>query len=146
LTHVNILTHKVYVNVLTLLLEDRMTVTGPDFIALQVRDLDRAAEFYETRLGLRRSPAGPPGAVLFDTTPIPCAVREPSPGVDLDSASPRPGLGVALWLHADDAQALHDALAEAGVPIPGAPFDSPFGRVFTFTDPDGYDVTVHDQA
>ena len=33
-----------------------MTVTGPDFIALQVRDLDRAAAFYETHLGLRRAP------------------------------------------------------------------------------------------
>ncbi len=55
-------------------------------------------------------------------------------------------MGVVLWLVADDAQALHDALVEAGVPIPGAPFDGPFGRTFTFTDPDGYAVTVHDQA
>lgn len=123
-----------------------MTVTGPDFIALQVRDLDRSAAFYETQLGLRRLPVNPPGAVVFDTTPIPFAVREPLPGVDLESARPRPGIGVALWLKSDDAQALHDALAEAGVPIPGTPFDSPFGRAFTFTDPDGYDVTVHDQA
>ncbi|NAZ87193.1 VOC family protein, partial [Kineococcus indalonis] len=39
-----------------------MTVTGPDFIALQVRDLARSAAFYEEHLGLRRAPAGPPGA------------------------------------------------------------------------------------
>ncbi|MBS1843340.1 MAG: hypothetical protein JST53_02880 [Actinobacteria bacterium] len=32
-----------------------MAVTGPDFVALQVRDLDRAARFYEARLGLRRA-------------------------------------------------------------------------------------------
>ena len=31
-----------------------MTVTGPDFIALQVSDLERSAEFYENALGLRR--------------------------------------------------------------------------------------------
>ncbi len=43
-----------------------MTVTGPTFIALQVRDLERAAEFYEVRLGLRRTPVAPPGAVVFD--------------------------------------------------------------------------------
>lgn len=122
-----------------------MTVTGPSFIALQVRDLERAADFYETRLGLRRA-AGPPGAVVFATTPIAFAVREPLPGVDLDAASPRPGLGVALWLHADDAQALHDQLSAAGVPIPASPTDGPFGRQFTFTDPDGYAVTVHDQT
>ena len=56
-----------------------MTVTGPDFIALQVSDLERSAEFYENALGLRRAPASPPGAVLFTTTPIPFAVREPCP-------------------------------------------------------------------
>ena len=43
-------------------------------------------------------------------------------------------------------EGLHDALAAAGVPIPGAPFDGPFGRTFTFTDPDGYAVTIHDQV
>lgn len=123
-----------------------MTVTGPDFLALQVRDLARAAEFYETRLGLRRLPAGPPGAVVFDTAPVPFAVREPLPGVDLDAASPRPGLGVALWLHADDAQALHDQLAATGVPIVTAPFDGPFGRTFAFADLDGYAITIHDKA
>jgi len=123
-----------------------MTVTGPDFLTLQVRNLERAAQFYETRLGLRRLPASPPGAIVFDTTPIPFAVREPLPGVDLDAATPRPGLGVALWLHAEDAQVLHDQLTAAGVAVPVAPFDGPFGRTFTFTDPDGYAVTIHDQA
>jgi predicted enzyme related to lactoylglutathione lyase len=121
-----------------------MTVTGPDFLALQVRDIERAAAFYETHLGLRRLPASPPGAVVFDTTPIPFAVRDPLPGVDLD-ATPRPGLGIALWLHASNAQDLHDALATASVPIIAAPLDGPFGRTFTFTDPDGYAVTIHDK-
>ena len=123
-----------------------MTVTGPDFIALQVRDLDRAAAFYETHLGLRRAPVSPPHAVVFATTPAAFAVREPLPGVDLDAAQPRPGIGVALWLHAEDGQAVHDALAGAGVPIVEAPIDGPFGRTFTFTDPDGYAITIHDQA
>lgn len=119
-----------------------MTVTGPSFVALQVRDLERAAPFYETHLGLARA-AGPPGAVVFAAAPIAFAVREPLPGVDLDAASPRPGLGVALWLRTDDAQALHDRLSEAGVPIVAAPVDGPFGRQFTFTDPDGYAITLH---
>ncbi|TVT54657.1 VOC family protein [Amycolatopsis rhizosphaerae] len=123
-----------------------MTVTGPDFVALQVRDLEQAARFYETRLGLRRLPAAPPHAVVFDTAPIPFAVREPLPGVDLDAARPHPGLGVALWLHAENAQEMHDALSAAGVRIIAAPFDGPFGRTFTFADPDGYAVTIHDKA
>ena len=122
------------------------TVTGPDFIALQVRDLAASAAFYEEQLGLRRAAVSPPHGVVFATTPIAFAVREPLPGVDLDAASPRPGTGVALWLHADDAQGLHDQLAAAGVPVLAAPVDGPFGRTFTFADPDGYAVTVHDRA
>jgi predicted enzyme related to lactoylglutathione lyase len=121
-----------------------VTVTGVDFVALQVRDLEAAAAFYEKRLGLRRDPAGPPHAVVFATAPIPFAVREPLPGVDLEAA-PRPGLGVALWFKADDAQRLHDELAAAGVPILSEPVDGPFGRTFSFSDPDGYVVTVHDR-
>jgi predicted enzyme related to lactoylglutathione lyase len=121
-----------------------MTITGPDFIALQVRDLERAAAFYQDRLGLRRAPFSPPHAVVFDTTPVPFAVRDAMPDVDLD-ASGGPGLGVALWLHSTDAQALHDSLAGAGVPIRTEPFDGPFGRTFAFADPDGYVVTIHDK-
>lgn len=119
-----------------------MTVTGPDFIALQVRDLEAAAEFYEHHLGLLRAPASPPGAVVFATTPVPFAVRAPLPGIDLDSVS-RPGLGVALWLHSTDTQTLHDELVAAGVPIVTPPFDGPFGLTFAFADPDGYVVTIH---
>lgn len=44
-----------------------MTVTGPDFIALQVRDIERAAEFYETHLGLHRLPSSPPLARSYST-------------------------------------------------------------------------------
>jgi predicted enzyme related to lactoylglutathione lyase len=118
------------------------TVTGPDFLALQVRDLERAAAFYEEELGLRRAPASPADAIVFATAPVPFAVRAPLPGTDLDSG--RPGLGVALWLRAQDAQAVHDRLAARGVTILSAPFDGPFGRTFVFRDPDGYAVTVHD--
>lgn len=44
-----------------------MPVTGPDFISLQCRDLDASQAFYEHYLGLVRSPAGPPHAVVFQT-------------------------------------------------------------------------------
>ena len=122
-----------------------MPVTGPDFVSLQVRDLDASQAFYETHLGLVRSPAGPPHAVVFTTTPISFALRGLLPGTDLDSVA-QPGVGVALWLHATDVQAIHDALVEAGVTVVAEPIDGPFGRTFTFADPDGYHVTLHDRA
>jgi len=117
-----------------------MAVTGPDFVALQVRDLKASTRFYTERLGLTPAPAGPPGAVVFTTEPIPFAIREPA--VDLDATS-RLGWGVALWLKADDVDKLHDDLAAHGVPIVTALFDGPFGRTFAFADPDGYVVTLH---
>ena len=121
-----------------------MTVTGPDFIALQVRDLERAANFYESVVGLTRAPVSPPHAVVFTTSPIAFAVRDAAPGVDLDSIA-QPGLGVALWMHDPDVSALHTAVVAAGAKVAQEPFDGPFGKTFTFLDPDGYAITVHDR-
>jgi predicted enzyme related to lactoylglutathione lyase len=120
-----------------------MTVLGPDFVALQVRDLAASATWYETHLGLQRAPQGPPGAVVFTTSPVAFAVREPLPGTDLDAITPRPGAGVALWLATDDADALHDRLREAGADIVAPPADGPFGLFFSVADPDGYVLTLH---
>jgi predicted enzyme related to lactoylglutathione lyase len=117
-----------------------VTVIGPDFIALQVSDLEAAAAFYTEQLGLERAAQSPPGAVVFATTPIPFAVREP--GIDLKAVE-RLGWGVALWLKAGDPQALHDRFVVAGVRIVTEPFDGPFGRTFVFADPDGYAITIH---
>ncbi len=122
-----------------------MPATGPDFISLQARDLPASQAFYERYLGLVRSPAGPPHAVVFETKPIAFALRDVLAGTDLDSA-PRPGVGAAIWLHATDVQEIHDALAADGHTIVAAPIDGPFGRTFTFADPDGYHVTLHDRA
>ena len=51
-----------------------------------------------------------------------------------------------ISLHATDVQAIHDALVADGHTIVSAPIDGPFGRTFTFADPDGYQVTLHDRA
>ncbi|GAB2804671.1 VOC family protein [Streptomyces sp. NPDC054796] len=118
-----------------------ISIDGPDFVALQVRDLEAAAAFCEKHLGLRRTPASPPGAVVFDTKPTPFAVREPLPGTDLDAG--RPGLGVALWFSTPDAQGLRDQLTEAGVEVLTPLRDSPFGPMFSFVGPEGYVLTVH---
>lgn len=122
-----------------------MPVTGPDFISLQVRDLAASHAFYEKYLGLRRSPAGPPHAVVFDTAPIAFALRDLAPGTDLTGVA-QPGIGVAVWLHATGVQEIHDELAADGHRIVMDPIDGPFGRTFTFADPDGYQVTLHDRG
>ena len=93
-----------------------MPVTGPDFVSLQTRDLAASQAFYEQYLGLVRSPAGPPHAVVFTTTPIAFALREAVAGTDI-AGTPQPGIGAAMWLHATDVQAIHDALVADGVDL-----------------------------
>lgn len=119
-----------------------VTTYGPDFVALQVRDMDAAATFFEQQLGMRRAAVSPPHAVVFDTKPIPFAVRELLPGVDLAEPA-RPGLGVVLWFRTSDAHSLHDRLAAGGVKILTPMADSPFGPVFSFEGPEGYTLTAH---
>ena len=119
-----------------------MTMTGPDFISLQVRDLEKAADFYESVVGLTRAAVSPPHAVVFDTAPIAFAVRD-LVGDEIDAGAA--GLGVALWFHDPEASTLHAAMVAAGVTISTEPVDGPFGFTFTFRDLDGYAVTVHDR-
>lgn len=106
--------------------------------------MPRSAAFYEKHLGFTRQ-VGPPHAIVFATTPAAFAVRTPLPGVDLDTTNPL-GLGVGVWLHTTDAQAIHHTLVADGVTITSSPIDGPFGRTFTFADPDGYQITLHDRA
>jgi predicted enzyme related to lactoylglutathione lyase len=118
-------------------------VKGIDFTALQVRDLDSSAQFYTDVIGLSRAPQSPPDAVVFATEPTPFAVRKPA--VDLDATS-KLGWGVAVWFLADDAHAVHKRVVDAGRPIITEPAPGPFGITFSFADPDGYTITVHDNG
>jgi hypothetical protein len=54
------------------------------------------------------------------------ALRDVVPGTDFDAVAP-PGIGAAIRLHATDVH-------------------GPFGRTFTFADPDGSQVTLHDRS
>jgi len=113
---------------------------GPDFIGIQTPDLDAALAFYRDVVGLTPAPKAPPGAIVFDTQPIPFAVRTPIGDFD---PSAKLGVGIALWFGCDDADALHAHLLERGVAIAFAPKDGPFGRYFAFVDPFGYTITAH---
>lgn len=116
------------------------TPIGPDFIALQVRDLSASRKFYVEIFGFEASSHCPPGAVIFKTEPIPFALREPLR--PLPEAGPL-GVGMALWLACTDADALHDLIVERGGVILSPLADGPFGRFFVAGDPDGYAITFH---
>lgn len=113
---------------------------GPDFIALQVRDLEISKLFYMEHLQLSLADQSPPGAVVFKTSPIPFAIR--TAAIDL-SASPQLGWGVAIWLACKDADFFYESLQKAAVSILTPIHDGAFGRFFTFKDPDGYSITLH---
>jgi len=116
------------------------TPIGPDFIALQVRDLAASSKFYVEIFGFKAAAQSPPGAVVFKTAPIPLALREPLG--PLPEAGPL-GVGMVLWIACDDADALHDLIVERGGAILSPLADGPFGRFFVAADPEGYAITFH---
>jgi predicted enzyme related to lactoylglutathione lyase len=116
------------------------TPFGPDFIALQVRDLAASARFYADVFGFEVAKRSPPGACVLETRPIPLALREPVGPLPAKEAL---GLGMVLWIACDDADRLHDDVVERGGSILAPLADGPFGRFFVASDPDGYAITFH---
>jgi predicted enzyme related to lactoylglutathione lyase len=116
------------------------TPTGPDFIALQVRDLAASRKFYVETFGFELSAHCPPGAVIFNTAPIPFALREPLRALPETGSL---GVGMVLWIACADADSLHDLIVERGGSILSSLADGPFGRFFVAADPDGYAITFH---
>ncbi len=121
---------------------DMPGVVGPGFISITVTDVQRSAVFYEQHLGAKRDP------YEFGSTTVAFlgwpafAVSAPRPG----QPEPSPdSTTIVLWWRAADAQALYQRLSDAGVPIIREPFDGPFGRQFTLTDPDGYKINVYEK-
>lgn len=113
---------------------------GPDFIALQVRDLAASRKFYMEVFGFEASVQSPPGAVVFKTEPIPLALRE---GLRPLPETGSLGVGMVLWIACPDADVLHDLVVRRGGAILGPLEDGPFGRFFVAGDPDGYAITFH---
>ncbi|ELX11848.1 glyoxalase/bleomycin resistance protein/dioxygenase family protein [Janthinobacterium sp. HH01] len=116
------------------------TPIGPDFIALQVRDLAISRKFYLEIFGFEASEHCPPGAVIFKTEPIPLALRVPLRELPETGLL---GVGMALWIACADADALHDLVVQRGGAILSPLADGPFGRFFVAADPDGYAITFH---
>lgn len=116
------------------------TPLGPDFLALQVRNLAASRRFYTDIFGFEVSEHCPPGAVIFKTEPIPLALRDP---LDELPEAGSLGVGMALWIACTDADALHNLIIKRGGVILSPLTDGPFGRFFVASDPDGYAITFH---
>jgi predicted enzyme related to lactoylglutathione lyase len=119
-------------------------ITGsPGFISISVADAARSAEFYEKYLGAVRDTFDfGPDAVAFVGWPTFAVNATRLPG----QPAPNPETnGIQLWWRASDAQALFKIVTADGVPVVREPFDGPFGRTFTMSDPDGYRVTVYEK-
>ncbi|RKT55707.1 VOC family protein [Saccharothrix australiensis] len=115
---------------------------GPNFLTLQVRDVERSVRFYTELVGFPAAESSKnPDAVVLETRPIKVALRRA--GIDLD-AVPRLGWGVVLWIKAEDPDGLAAKLAAADVTITKPPCDGFCGREFQFRDPDGYELTVYE--
>lgn len=113
---------------------------GLDFVTLLVSDLEASYNFYKEKIGLRESLEKQPNAYAFDIKPCGLAIRQSPDGHKVEN----PGHGIIIWLRAADATSLHDELKERAVPIVADLRKSPFGMTFSFKDPDGYVIAVHD--
>lgn len=115
-------------------------ISGPDFITLLVGDLERSYKFYKEQIGLNESSEKRPNAHAFATKPCGLAIRQSPDTRKVEN----PGRGIIIWLRTSDAPSLHKELKERAVPIVEDLRKSPFGMTFSFKDPDGYIIAVHD--
>ena len=115
-------------------------VEGIDFVTLLVSDLESSYHFYKEKVGMTESAEQRPNAHAFSMKPSGFAIRQ-SP--DKRKIS-QPGQGIIIWLKTTDAVALHADFLKRGVPIVEKLRQGPFGMTFSFQDPDGYVLAVHD--
>src|SRR3954453_17562927 len=95
-------------------------VTGIDFVSVPTQDLERAAAFYGTTLGLRRSMYKPErNFAEFETGDVTLSVVDP---VKMGIGDFRPNAN-HLALHVEDVAASCSTLEERGVAFTGDVFD-----------------------
>jgi len=110
-----------------------------DFIAVPVRDRERAARFYEDTLGLHRNPNSTATWVEFETGNVTLALVDPpsagQPFVPLPFGS--------IVIRVPDVAAAKAKLQEAGVEFIGETWDSGVCHGAVFTDSEGNGLAVH---
>lgn len=114
-----------------------------DFVSIPVRDLKRAAEFYEGTLGLTRSPGSGDRWVEYDLENVTIALVSPEAmGPQfLENFAPT---SVPIAFRVDDVAAMKARLEQAGVQLYGDDvIDSGVCHIAGFFDPDGNALALH---
>ncbi|MEA2324280.1 MAG: hypothetical protein QOD81_4130 [Solirubrobacteraceae bacterium] len=115
-------------------------VTGVDFVSVPTQNLERAAAFYGTTLGLHRSTYRPErNFAEFETGTVTLSVVDPE---RMGIGSFRPNAN-HVALQVEDVAAARAALEERGVAFAGDTFDSGVCHMAFFADPDGNALMLH---
>jgi predicted enzyme related to lactoylglutathione lyase len=119
-----------------------INVEKVDFVAVPVRDLQRADDFYGKTLGLTRSRGSGPRWVEYETENVTIALISPEAmGPQfLDDFQPNK---VPIALRVPDVEKARAKLQEAGVEFEGDVIDSGVCHIAGFTDPDGNALILH---
>ncbi len=110
-----------------------------DFIAVPVRDRDRAVKFYGETLGLECNPNSTDTWVEFETGNVTLAIVVPEE-IGWEHA-PLPFGSLAIRV--PDVAEARRKLEDAGVEFRGETFDSGVCNGALFTDPDGNGLIIH---
>jgi catechol 2,3-dioxygenase-like lactoylglutathione lyase family enzyme len=114
-------------------------VERTDFIGVNVRDRDRASEFYGETLGLKRNPNASEAWPEFEAENVGLVLSTPE---QKGGGDYRPEYGIALRV-ADVADSM-ERLRERGVEFEfPEPYDSGVCHMAFFTDPDGNGLMLH---
>jgi predicted enzyme related to lactoylglutathione lyase len=114
-------------------------VTGVDFVPFSTQDLEKAMDFYGTKLGLPRSVHVPErNYAEFETGNVTLSIVD----------GERMGIGhnvnrTAMALHVDDVAAARAELEERGVQFQGDILDTGVCHMAFFADPDGNALMLH---
>jgi catechol 2,3-dioxygenase-like lactoylglutathione lyase family enzyme len=111
-----------------------------DFIAVPVRDLARAEEFYGRTLGLERNPNSSERWVEYELGDVTLALV--SPDVMGPEFEPQPHQ-MPIALRVDDVEEAWGKLEAAGVEFGHGTIDSGVCHLVNFRDPDGNALQLH---
>ena len=110
-----------------------------DFIAVPVEDRDRAAQFYEETLGLRKNPNSTDTWIEFEAGNVTLALVDPASAGQPFTPLP---FG-SIVIRVPDVEAAKAKLQEAGVETVGEMWDSGVCNGAVFKDSEGNGFAVH---